>query len=483
MKIKTVGWLLGVVWSSLGGILLVPLLLSLARDEPWQPFALTVAATVAGGAFLLITLRNAERSLDHRSTFLAVTLIGLSLCTLGAFPLALYQTPHFSLVDALFESTSGFTTTGATVLSGLDGMPHSLLLWRSIMQWLGGMGMVILGVAILPLLGVGGMQVYRAEAPGHTKDQMTPRIAETARLLWMLYPALTLATGILYFANGMTLFDAICHSMTTAATGGFSTHDASLGHFDSGSINLIATVAMIAGGTSFAVLYRALTGNLTWSEQPELRAYIGILALATLLITADLMIGMPQEFGSLPLALEHAAFQTASVLTTAGFATRNWEHWPVLSQVVLFVLFFVGGMAGSTSGGVKVLRIVLLARLALAQFFRLLHPRAVNLVRLGDRIIEDEILVSSLGFIGMWLLLLATGAFLLSLWGADFFDSLSTAAVTLGNIGPGFGAVGPSHTYAPFAPGAKLVMSALMFLGRLEIYVALIMLTPAFWRR
>ena len=455
MKIETVGWLLGVAWVGLAGLLLVPLGWALARAEPWLPFGIAAAGSAAIGAALLSRLHDAERTLDHRSALLAVSCIWLSMCGAGAVPFALYETPAFSLVDALFESTSGFTTTGATVISGLDTLPQSLLLWRSIMQWLGGMGMVILGVAILPLLGVGGMQLYKDEAPGPNKDQMTPRIAETARLLWLLYLGLSGVAAALFFGAGMSGFDALCHAMTAISTGGFSTHDASFGHFDSGSIRWVAIGVMVVGGTSFAVLHRGLTGGLRWSEQPELRAYVGILGLAAALITVDLLTSRSQEFATLPEALEHAAFQATSIMTGSGFATHDYAGWPGLSLVTLFGLLLVGGMAGSTTGGVKVIRVLLLARLAMAQFFRLLHPRAVNLVRLGDRTVEDEILMSSLGFLGMWLLLLVAGALLLSLWGADLVSSFSAAAASLGNVGPGFGEVGPGRTYAQLASAGQ----------------------------
>ena len=478
-----VGWLVGAAWLGLAGAILLPLALALWSGEPWQPFAIAAAVAAAGGALLLFALRSPERALEPRSAFLAVTAIWVSICGLGALPFALHTDPALPLADALFESTSGFTTTGATVLTGLDALPRSLLLWRSISQWLGGMGVVILGVAILPLLGVGGMQIYRAEAPGPTKDKLTPRIAETARLLWVLYVGMSLLAGVLYAAAGMGAFDAVCHAMTTVATGGFSTHDASLGFYDSGVIHLIAIVFMIAGGTSFAILHRALTGGLAWSNQPELRAYIGMIGLAAAVIAFDLLRHMRLDFVSSAEVLEHSLFQAVSIATTTGYSTRDYGQWPALSQTTLFTLFFIGGMAGSTAGGVKVIRIVLLARLAFAQFFRLLHPKGVHVVRFGARTLDDQVLVSAVGFVCTWLLLLGTGAALLSLYGTDFSTSVVVSAVTLGNIGPGLGAVGPLRSYAAYDDGAKLVMSALMILGRLEIYTVLIILTPGFWRR
>ena len=482
MNLRTVGWLLGGVWLALAVILTAPMLTALALREPWEPFAYAASACGSIGGALLYFLRRVQRGLDHRSAFLTVSSVWISVCLFGSIPYLAYPAPAISGINALFESTSGFTTTGATVLSGLDRLPRSLLLWRSITQWLGGMGMVIFGVAILPLLGVGGMQLYKAEAPGPTKDKMTPRIAETAKLLWVLYLGLTVVTAILFYASGMHGFDAINHAMTSISTAGFSTHDASLGYFDNATIHVVAIVAMLTGGTSFAILHRALTGGMTWSDQPELRAYTGIFCLACVVITISLA-GEGGEFPDFLTALRHAAFQAASILTTTGYTTANYDAWPVVAVAALFGLFFVGGMAGSTSGGVKVIRIVLLARLAGVQFFRLLHPHAVDVVRLGPRAVDDRILASSLGFIGMWLLLLALGTALLSLGGGDIVSCFSAAAASLGNIGPAFADVGPTQTYAHLAAGSKLVSLSLMILGRLEIYTMLIILTPSFWRR
>jgi trk system potassium uptake protein TrkH len=386
-------------------------------------------------------------------------------------------------VDALFESVSGFTTTGATVLSGLDGMPRSLLLWRSLTQWLGGMGIVLLGVAVFPLLGLGGMQLYRAETPGPTKDKITPRIAETARLLWMLYLGLTLASAALLWLGGMTLFDAICHAMCAISTGGFSTYDSSLDHFDSGFIHLVVTGAMLLGGMSFAVLHRALTRGISWRDSPELRLYLGIFAVATLLLAVDLRLGMPEQFANGAEALEHAAFQVASILTTTGFTTRNFDLWPPLAHAVILALFFVGGMAGSTGGGIKVVRVLITLKVAFAQFFRLVHPHGFGAIKLGNRAVEDDVILGVVGFVGMWLVLLLVGTAVISAFGSDLLTSFSAAAVTLGNIGPGFAGVGPANVYAGFSPAAKLSMVTLMVLGRLEIYTALVILTPRFWRR
>jgi trk system potassium uptake protein TrkH len=483
MNLRTVSWLVGFVLLAVALAQAIALLVALALGEPWRPFTNTIGAGAAVAMLLLLPARRGEHSLDHRSAFLAVSLAWAAACILGAGPFFHHPALGLSAIDALFESVSGFTTTGATVVSGLDQLPRSLLLWRSLCQWLGGMGIVLLGIAVFPVLGLGGMQLFKAEAPGPTKDKITPRIAETAKLLWVLYLGLTVADGVLLWIGGMTPFDAICHAMATISTGGFSTHDASLGYYESGFIHLVTSAFMLLGGMSFAVLHRALTRGIKWSESPELRAYLGIFALASLLIAIDLRVSMPETYGTAAEALEPAIFQAATILTTTGFTTQNFDLWPPLSHAVILGLFFVGGMAGSTGGGLKVIRILVIARLAFSQFFRLVHPHGFSAIKLGVRTLEDQVVLSVLGFFGMWILLLIVGTGLICGFGSDLLTGFSAAAVTLGNIGPGFGGVGPAHTYEGFAQSAKLVMAGLMLMGRLEIYAALIILTPGFWRR
>ena len=483
MNVRTILWLIGVVLTVVALSEVLPLGLALALGEPWLPFASSVGAGLVLAALLILPLRRTEHSLDHRSAFIAVTASWVSACVLGAAPLFQHPDLGLSAVDALFESVSGFSTTGGTVLSGLDGLARSVLLWRSLMQWLGGMGMVLLGIAVLPLLGLGGMQLFKAEAPGPTKDKITPRIAETARILWILYLGLTVANATLLYFGGLTPFDAVCHAMTTVATGGFSTHDASFGYWDSGYVHLVTTVFMLLGGMSFAILHRALTQGVQWGEHPELRLYLAIFALAAVVLAVDLRFSQADSYGTAAAAIEHGAFQAASILTSTGFTTRDFGLWPPLSHAVLLALFFVGGMAGSTSGGVKVIRVLIMMRLAFSQFFSLVHPRGVGAIKLAGRPVDASIVLGVLGFIAMWMLLLLLGTAALAYLGSDVFTSFSAAAVMLGNIGPGLGGVGPSHTYAPFPPAAKLVMCGLMLLGRLEIYTALVILTPSFWRR
>jgi trk system potassium uptake protein TrkH len=478
-----VGRLLGGVLLLVAVALLLPLAWALAAAEPSGPFAVAALFGGVSGGGLLWTLRGAPRGLTHRGAFLGVTGSWLGACILGAVPFVVHPDLSLGLVDSLFESVSGFTTTGATVLSGLDALPRSLLLWRSVSQWVGGMGMVLLGLAVLPILGVGGMQLYKAEAPGPTSDKITPRLAETAKVLGILYVGLTVAQTVLLVLGGMSFFDSVCHAMTTISTGGFSTHDSSLAYYESGYVHGVVTVFMLLGGMSFAILYRLIITGLEWTAAPELRFYLAVFAGATLLLAIDLRTGMPDEFSSAGEAVRHGAFQAATILTTTGHVSQDYDAWPALSRSVLFALFFLGGMAGSTAGGIKVVRAMLIAKAAFAQFFRLVHPRGVYALKLGDDRVADEIVQGVAGFVALWLLLLIVGTVLLAAHGMDLLTSLSASAVSLGNIGPGLGGVGPSNTYAEFAPTAKLILAALMVIGRLEVYTVLVILTPRFWKR
>jgi len=481
VNVRTVLWLVGIVLALVSGAEIIALLTALALDEPWLPFAIPAGVGLLAAGTLLVPARGHERLLSHRSAFVAVASGGAAACVFAAAPLALHPAFALSPFDALFESVSGLTTTGVTVLTGLDALPRSLLLWRSLSQWLGGMGTLLLAIAVFPLLGIGGLQIYAADAPGSSQEKIAPRVAETARLLWLLYAGLTLLAVILFKSAGMTLFDAICHALTAISTAGFSTHDASIGYADSSYLRGVATLFMLIGGMSFVVLHRGLTQGVSWRDAPELRAYVGVFAVATALIALDLNTGADSELASPGAGLSHAMFQVASTLSTTGFFASDFERWPALSRSVLFALFFVGAMAGSTGGGLKVIRLQLIARLAFAQLFALVHPRAVDTTKLAHHRVETGVLLGTMGFVGAWLLTLLAGTAAISLSGVDAFSALCTAAVSLANIGSGPGA-GPGQTYAEFATGAKLAMIALMVLGRLEIYAALVLLSPSFWR-
>jgi trk system potassium uptake protein TrkH len=475
----SVAWVVGLVLALVGAALLAPLATALLLGEPALPFAIATAATLALAGALLGIFRGAERALDHREGFLTVTLCWLGACVASGVPYILHPALEMTVIDGFFESTSGYTTTGATVISGLGAAPKSVLLWRALTHWIGGMGMVLLGVAVLPLLGVGGMQLFRAEG---RSEKLTPRIAETARVLWVVYVGVSAVNALLLWAGGMSAFDAICHAMSTLATGGFSTQDSSMAHFDSAYLDGVTTFFMLVGGTNFALLHRALTGSPGWTNDPELRAYLGVFALATLVIALDLRLARPEEFAAGGDALRHASFSTATVLSTTGLVTRDFDSWPEVSRVTLFALLFCGGMTGSTTGGVKLIRYVILARVAMSRFTTLLHPRAVDTVKLGGRAIPPEVIRSTLGFVGLYYLVFALSTLVLCGYGHDLVTSFSASAASLANIGPGLGGAGPAHTFDFFEPGAKLMLALLMILGRLEIYTVLVLLTPVYWR-
>ena len=482
VKLDTIGWLLGLVLALVSIAMLAPLMLALALGEAWQPFGAAIAVEALVGGVLLLTLRHRARGLDHRSAFLAVALSWVMACLAGSVPYALSPDLGLPLVDALFESFSGFTTTGATVLSDLESKPRSLLLWRALTQWIGGMGVVLIGVAVLPILGIGGMALYKAEAPGPSKDKLVPRISETARILWSLYLGLTVLGIVALKLAGLSLFDAVCHAMCATATAGFSTHDASFGHFSSGWVRLTGMVLMVLGATSFAVLHRTLTRGIPWSASLELRAYVALLVIGSAILALDLRAERPEEFASTLEALDQASFQVVSIATTSGFTSTDYDAWPTFSKSLLFMLFFVGGMAGSTAGGVKLVRVVLLVRHALAQFFYLSHPRGVRSLKLDGRVVDGNTLQSVAAFAGMWGVLTLVGMLAFAATGLDMFSALSASAASLGNVGPGFAAVGPANTWQALAAEAKLIACVWMILGRLELYTVLVLFTPGFWK-
>jgi trk system potassium uptake protein TrkH len=430
------------------------------------------------GFILWFPNRFALRELHVRDGFLIVTLFWVALGFAGALPFVLG--PHISLTDAVFEAVSGFTTTGATVLVGLDQMPQSLLYHRQQMQWLGGMGVIVLAVAILPLLKVGGMQLYRAEASGVSKqEKLTPRIADTARVLWLIYLVLTLACALAYWAAGMTLFDAVGHAFSTVATGGFSTHDASMAYFDSVLIETIAIVFMLAGGVNFALhffAWRRLSLE-PYESDPELRTYLGIFVVCSLLVGFSLFAS-----GALPVweSLRQGTFQVASVFTSTGFTTANFAEWPLHVPMTLAIIAFMGGCAGSTAGGIKILRIMLLAKLGIRQLFLLAHPRAVALIKVGQTKVSDEVMFSVWGFFVLYLLITLLLTLAIMATGEDLETSFGAVMATINLTGPGLGEVAMNFTTV--SPVVKWLSIFAMLVGRLEVFTLLILFLPAYWR-
>jgi len=461
---------------------LPPLLIDLWYQEGTaQVFIDSYLALLGVGLFLWLPLRNEKKDLRLRDGFLVVVLFWFVLGVSGALPLLLYKPLNISVVDAVFESISGLTTTGATVLTGLDALPHSILFYRQMLQWLGGMGIIVLAVAILPMLGVGGMQLYKAETPGPVKDnKLTPRIADTAKLLWFVYLALTTACAVSFWFAGMSFFDAVCHSFSTLATGGFSTHDESLGYFDSPLIEAVAVVFMIAGGVNFSLHFMVFR---QWSLKyyfmdAEFRTYLAVLVSVSLVCVVYLYFS---HVDSLSDALRHGIFHTVSIMTTTGYTTSAFYLWPGFLPVLLLFTIFVGGSAGSTAGGMKVIRVLLLMKQGMREMMRLIHPNAQVVVKVGKMPVSDRVIDSVWGFFASYVAVFVLMMLLLMASGLDQVTAFSAVATTINNTGPGLGDV--AVNFAGINDFSKWVLSVAMIMGRLEIFTLLVLFTPAFWRK
>jgi trk system potassium uptake protein TrkH len=451
----------------------------LYADGQWGVFSASLVITAVAGLMMWLPNIRQRSELSVRDGFLVVTLFWVILGVVGALPFLLGL--HLGITDAIFESVSGFTTTGATVIVGLDQLPPSILYHRQQIQWLGGMGIIVLAVAILPLLGMGGMQLYRAEASGVAKhEKLTPRIAETARALWLIYLVLTLSCALAFWLAGMNLFDAISHAFTTVATGGFSTHDASLAYYDSPLIETIAIVFMLAGGVNFAihfVSWRRLSIR-PYGSDPEVRAYGVIFLFSSVFVAASLY--WAGAYGGTWESLRHGTFQVASILTSTGFGTATFAEWPLHIPLVLVILSFTGGCAGSTAGGIKVLRILLLAKLGLRQLFLLAHPQAISVVKLGKRPVSESVLFSVWGFYVLYIVtaLILTVAMMAA--GLDLESAFGAVVATINLLGPGLGEV--ASNFASVSPVIKWLGVIGMLVGRLEVFTLLILFLPAYWR-
>ncbi|MGH8034515.1 MAG: potassium transporter TrkG, partial [Lysobacterales bacterium] len=449
------------------------------RDGEVPVFLVSLLMAFIGGLVLWWPFRNARGELSVRDGFLVVTLFWVVLGIVGALPFMIGI--HLNLTDALFESMSGFTTTGASVFATVEHLPHSILYHRQQIQFLGGMGIIILAVAILPLLGVGGMQLYRAEASGVTKeDKLTPRIAQTARVLWLIYFVLTFACALAYWVAGMNLFDAVGHAYATVATGGFSTHDASIGYYDSPVIENISILFMLSGGVNFAIHFHAWRSLSLqpYEADPEMRAYLAIFVWASVLVAATLYLA--GVYAGPVESLRFALFQVASVITSTGFVTANFAEWPLYIPLAMVILSFIGSCGGGTGGGIKVMRIVLLAKLGLRQLFLLAHPRAVSVTRFGKARIPDEVLFSVWGFYVLYIVttLVLTGANMAA--GLDLESAFGAVMATINLLGPGLGKVAVS--FAEVNSAVKWLGIFAMLVGRLEVFTLLILFMPTYWR-
>ena len=430
-------------------------------------------------ASVLYRITAFEGGITSREGFAIVTLAWTATASFGALPYLLTETLQ-SPIAAVFESMSGFTTTGATVFLDIEALPHGVLFWRSLTQWLGGMGIIVLVIAVMPFLGVGGMQLFRAEVPGPTPQRLKPRITQTAKLLWFVYVGLTAIQVVLYLLGGMSLFDSLNHSFTTLATGGFSTKNASFAAFDSPYIQWVTILFMYLAGVSFFLHFRAAVGKPMYRSDHEWRFFTYLLLSAGLLI-AVLNLSSGASVGIEP-AMRDAFFHVTAIGTTTGFVSTDYELWAPGLQMILFALFFVGGMAGSTGGGIKAMRVLLLLKQVTNELRKHLHPRAVLVTRIGKNPVKQEVLANVTGFVIVYLIFCLVGAILLAFMGMDLLSALGASIATLGNVGPGFGDVGPTENYGWLSSPALAVLSFFMLVGRLEIFTVLLLFHPEMWK-
>ena len=460
-------------------LLCIPVSL-LYREHELMSLVLSGAISIIAGGLLWLITSGAEKSLQSRDGFIIVTAGWLLFSLFGSLPFIISGAIP-SYTDAFFETVSGFTTTGASILNDIESLPHAILFWRSITQWLGGMGIIVMSLAILPLLGIGGMQLFMAEVPGPAPDKLHPRIKETAKRLWGIYIIFTISETLLLLLGGMNLFDAVCHSFTTMATGGYSTKQLSIAHWDSPYIHYVITFFMFLAGTNFTISYFALHlkfNKVTRNE--EFRYYLGFLAGFTILVA--LILSFSENY-SWEESFRFAAFQVVSIVTTTGYVTADYLAWIPLLGVIIFMLMFFGGSAGSTGGGIKILRILLFLKNSGMELKRLIHPSAVIPVRFNQNAVPPEILNNVFAFISLYVLTVIIGVIIMAAIGYDLGSSFGAVAATLGNIGPGIGAVGPAENYSHIPGFGKWFLSFLMLIGRLELFTVLILFSPGFWRK
>ena len=481
MRFATAFRIIGVLLMLFSSAMLPSLMLAISDgDSSTVAFEGGFVVTLIGGLVLWLPTRHVRKDLNIRDGFLVTALFWIVLGVFGATPFLLSPALAMTPAEAIFESISGLTTTGATVITGLDTLPRSLLLYRQLLQWLGGIGIVVLAVAVLPMLGIGGMQLYRAESAGPSKDRkLTPRITSTAKALFGIYLLLTTACAVSYALAGMSNFDAICHAFSTVAIGGFSTHDASLGYFPQEEVLMVGSLFMIVSAMNFGLHFIAFQRRRlgVYRQDSETMFFVSVIGLATVVTCATLIAGsvLPWQEGLL-----HGLFQTISIATTTGFATQDFSSWPLFLPMLLMMLSFMGGCVGSTGGGMKAMRVLLIFRQGMRELKQLLHPSAVIPLKLDARRVQTEVIsavwsffaVYMFCFVMIWLALLATDL--------DFVSAFSAVVATMNNLGPGLGEV--ASNYASVSEPGKLILCLAMLMGRLEVFTLLVLLTPAFWR-
>ncbi len=435
---------------------------------------------VAGLFAFLITRRGAKTDFRHRDGFIAVTLSWLMVSLFGALPY-LFEGTFQGITDAYFETMAGFTTTGASVMTDIESNPKGILFWRSLTQWLGGMGIVMFSIAVLPIIGGGGIQLFKAEVPEITVDKLRPRLMDTAKSLWYIYTSLTVLCAVLYFFGGMSPYDAICHAFTTLATGGFSTKNTSIAFFQSPFIDFVATAFMFLAGINYTLYFYAFKGDLSgFAKSDEFRFYVRVILLATLSMTLVLW---GENYNSLFQSIRYAIFQIVSIMTTTGYATTDYEKWSPFAQLLLVVMMFFGGMIGSTGGGMKQVRVYLMFKQAYRELYQLIHPRAVTILKLDGKHVPKEILGSIWGFLFLFIIIWVAGSLILAAQDIDLITAATTVISALCNVGPALGSAGPAENYAHLPVLSKWVLIFSMLVGRLEVYTVIILFIPHFWKK
>ncbi|TVQ26603.1 MAG: TrkH family potassium uptake protein [Spirochaetaceae bacterium] len=468
------------VCAGLALVYLPPLAVALVSNEGWIAFGLPFAALALIGLAGLVIGFKSRVPLGPREGVAIVVVTWVVACVSGAFPF-LISGVTTSVTDALFESASGFTTTGSTIFADVESLPRSILFWRSLTHWLGGMGILVLAVAILPALGIGGFQLLRAEAPGPDVERLAPRIAHTARAFWGIYAGLTAVEVALLMLGGMDLFDAVNHSFATLATGGFSTRNASIAAYQSPFIEWVVSAFMILSGVNFALYYRALIREFRRiANDTELKTYVGFLVISVTIVTLALIVS--RTYADVGESLRYATFQVATLTTSTGFATADYVVWPGIARGVLFLALLIGGCVGSTSGGVKMLHVATLGKIVGRQVLQLAHPRAVVTIKINKTPVNQRTESSIVGFFVLYLFVVALSTLVVASSGTDLETALTATLAVIGNVGPGFGQVGPTLNFAFLPDYVKLTLSAVMLIGRLEIYTVAVLFIPGYLR-
>jgi len=480
MKYRIVSKVLGYLMLIIGLDMVPPLLIAAYTQEgDLNAFSLSLLVTVVVALLMIGFNWNAKGTIKTREGLAIVTMGWVFASVLGALPFYLSSSvPTYT--DALFETISGFTTTGATIIRDIEILPKGILFWRSFTHWIGGMGILVVAVAILRALGTGGFHIFKAESPGPVADKIVPRIKDTAKILYRAYMAISLLEFVLLMLGGMSAYESAIHTFGTLGTGGFSTRNGSVGAFDSPYIIYVISIFMIMSGVNFSLYFALFKGK--WKDvlrNSELKFYLGIILCATVAITISTKVSF---FGNWSEALMHSLFQVASITTTTGYTTFDYEQWSTFAQAILFLLMFIGGSAGSTGGSIKVIRILVMVKLVQREFTKILHPRSVVPVKVGKDPVEDGTVINIASFVMLYIMIFILGTVLISLEGIGLLGAGSAVAATLGNIGPGFGFVGPTMTYAEFSIPSKLLLSFFMLLGRLELFTVLALFTPRFWK-